>query len=163
MKMNRMFKKIHAALLLFALLASLASVGLAAVAGDNGPDSSASHILSWEVTGPLGGDVRSLVVDPQDPQRLYFGTIDGQLYANADGGTSWSRLEGFNRPGLLIDNIIIDPRDSKTIYVAGQRHKEAGGIFKTTDGGKTWRDAEQLGGEGVYSLTQAEKDPDLLL
>src|SRR5947209_12214973 len=92
MKMNRTFKKIHAALFLFALLASLASAGLAADGKD--PDSSASHLLSWEVTGPLGGDVRSLVVDPQDPQRLYFGTIDGQIYTTTDGGDTWSRLEG---------------------------------------------------------------------
>ncbi|PYT04960.1 MAG: transcriptional regulator, partial [Acidobacteria bacterium] len=87
--------------------------------------------LSWEVTGPLGGDVRSLVVDPQDPQRLYFGTIDGQIYTTTDGGDTWSRLEGFNRPGLLIDNLIIDPRDSKVIYAAANKYKEAGGFFKT--------------------------------
>jgi photosystem II stability/assembly factor-like uncharacterized protein len=159
MKMNRPLKKTLSALLLIALFASCTASALAA---DNS-DTAGQRILSWEVTGPLGGDVRSLVVDPQDPQRLYFGTIDGQLYTTSDGGASWSRLEGFNRPGLLIDNIIIDPRDSKVMYVAGQRHKEAGGFFKTTDGGKTWRDAEQLRGEGVYSLTQADKDPDLLL
>src|SRR5437763_12679356 len=151
MKINPSLKKVSSSLLLIALLASCAAVALAAPAADN-PDTAGQRILSWEVTGPLGGDVRSLVVDPQDPQRLYFGTIDGQLYTTADGGTSWSRLEGFNRPGLLIDNIIIDPRDSKTIYVAGQRHKEAGGIFKTTHGGKTWRDAGQLKREGVYSI-----------
>jgi photosystem II stability/assembly factor-like uncharacterized protein len=162
MKMNRPLKKLTSALLLVALLASCAAAALAAPAEDNS-DAAGQRILSWEVTGPLGGDVRSLVVDPQDPQRLYFGTIDGQLYTTADGGASWSRLEGFNRPGLLIDNIIIDPRDSKVLYVAAQRHKDAGGFFKTTDGGKTWRDAEQLRGEGVYSITQAEKDPDLLL
>ena len=163
MKMNRTFKKIHAALFLFALLASLASAGLAAGAGDNGPDSSASHLLSWEVTGPLGGDVRSLVVDPQDPQRLYFGTIDGQIYTTTDGGDTWSRLEGFNRPGLLIDNLIIDPRDSKVIYAAANKYKEAGGFFKTTDGGKSWSEAAQLKGEGIHSLTQSESNPDLLL
>jgi photosystem II stability/assembly factor-like uncharacterized protein len=158
MKMNRPLKTVSA-LLLIALSVSWTTSGLAA---DNS-DAAGQRILSWQVTGPLGGDVRSLVVDPQDPQRLYFGTIDGQLYTTTDGGSSWSRLEGFNRPGLLIDNIIIDPRDSKTLYVAAQRHKEAGGFFKTTDGGKTWRDAEQLRGEGVFSITQSEKDPDLLL
>src|SRR5437588_6890277 len=149
MKMNRPLKKITSALLLVALFASWSAVALAA---DN-PDTAGQRILSWEVTGPLGGDVRSLVVDPQDPQRLYFGTIDGQIYATADGGTSWSRLEGFNRPGLLIDNIIIDPRDSKTIYAAANRYKEAAGFFKTTDGGTTWREAEPLRSEGMHSMT----------
>ncbi|HEX6185809.1 MAG TPA: peptidoglycan-binding protein, partial [Pyrinomonadaceae bacterium] len=63
----------------------------------------------------------------------------------------------------LIDQLIVDPRDSKIIYVAAHRHKEAGGFFKTTDGGRTWREAEQLKGDGIHSLTQAAKDPDLLL
>jgi photosystem II stability/assembly factor-like uncharacterized protein len=162
MKMNRPLKKITSALLLIALLASWAAAAPPAPAADN-PDASGQRILSWEVTGPLGGDVRSLVVDPQDPQRLYFGTIDGQIYTTGDGGSSWSRLEGFNRPGLLVDNLIIDPRDSKVIYAAANRYKEAGGFFKTTDGGKTWRDAEQLRSEGIYSLTQSDKNLDLLL
>ena len=81
MKMNRPLKKTVSALLLIALFASWTAAALAA---DN-PDTAGQRILSWEVTGPLGGDVRSLVVDPQDPQRLYFGTIDGQIYATADG------------------------------------------------------------------------------
>src|SRR5205085_11538459 len=148
MKMNPSLKKVTSALLLIALLASCAAVALAAPAADNS-DAAGQRLLSWEVTGPLGGDVRSLVVDPQDPQRLYFGTIDGQIYTTADGGSSWARLEGFNRPGLLIDNLIIDPRDSKVIYAAAHRHKEAGGFFKTTDGGRTWRDAEQVKSEGI--------------
>jgi photosystem II stability/assembly factor-like uncharacterized protein len=164
MNMNSSLKKLSSALLSVALLASWALSAAAVVrAKDNGgADSSADRLLNWEVTGPLGGDVRSLAVDPKDARRLYFGTIDGQIYTTADGGETWSRLEAFNRPGLLIDNIIIDPRDSKVIYAAAHRHKEAGGFFKTTDGGHTWREAEQLKGDGIHSLTQSTKDPDML-
>src|SRR5919199_625641 len=78
----------------------------------------------------------SLFIDPQDARRLYFGTIDGQMYTSADGGENWSRLEGFNRPGLLIDNLIIDPRDSKVIYAAANKFKDPGGVFQKTDGGE---------------------------
>ena len=161
MKMNRSLKKITSALVLFALFSSFATAALAA--GDKGSDSPASHILNWQVTGPLGGDVRSLVVDPRDPQRLYFGTIDGQIYTSTDGGQTWSRLEAFNHPGLLIDNLIIDPRDSKIIYAAAQRHKETGGFWKTTDGGATWSEAAQLKGVDIHALTQSSKNPDLML
>ncbi|HST52499.1 MAG TPA: YCF48-related protein [Pyrinomonadaceae bacterium] len=161
MKMNRSLKKIPSALVLFALLFSLAPATLAA--SDKDPDASASRLLNWEVTGPLGGDVRSLVVDPRDPERLYFGTIDGQIYTTTDGGQNWLRLEAFNHPGLLVDNLIIDPRDSQTIYAAAQRHKETGGFFKTTDGGKSWREAGQLKGVDIHALTQSSKNPDIML
>ena len=161
---NRLLLRFSFALVLLSiLLASSGAASLSARAADNEADSAAERLLSWEATGPLGGDVRSLVIDPQDPRRLYFGTIDGQMYSSSDGGENWSRVAGFNRPGLLIDNIIVDPRDPKVIYVAAHRHKESGGFFKTTDGGRTWREAEQLKGDGIHALTQSPKDPDLLL
>src|SRR5689334_15189325 len=161
MNMNRSFRKLSSALLTIALVASwaLSYASVARAEGDGGSGPSADRLMNWEVTGPLGGDVRSLAIDPKDARRLYFGTIDGQIYTTADGGETWSRLEAFNRPGLLIDNIIIDPRDSRVIYAAAHRHKEAGGFFKTTDGGRTWREAEQLKGDGIHSLTQSSKDP----
>src|SRR5688500_9596539 len=158
---NRLLQKLSSAFLLLALLVSWAPSG--ARAAEGGADSSPEKLLDWEATGPLGGDVRSLVIDPQDARRLYFGTIDGQIYASADAGETWSRVAGFNRPGLLIDNLIVDPRDSKVLYAAAHRHKEAGGFFKTTDGGRTWRESEQLKGDGVHALTQSPKNPAIML
>src|SRR6266498_952950 len=77
----------------------------------------------WRSNGPPGGDVRSLVVDPTNPDRFYLGTLDGQIYASADGGRNWGLLYNFNKPKLFVDHIIVDPRDSNTIYVAAHRHK----------------------------------------
>lgn len=148
----------------FTLFALLISGAMAAFAASNDPDAdAAARLMSWDVTGPMGGDVRSLVIDPRDPERLYFGTIDGQIYASSDGGASWSRLAGFNRPALLIDNLIVDPRDSKVLYAAAHRHKEPGGFFKTKDGGATWREAPELKNEAVHALSQSSKNPDMLL
>src|ERR1700674_3735712 len=95
----------------------------------------------WRANGPPGGDVRGLVVDPSNADRFYFGTLDGQIYTSPDGGKTWQFLYNFNRPRLFVDHIIVDPRDSKTLYVATHRHKEAGGFFKSTDGGRKWRES----------------------
>ncbi len=99
--------------------------------------------------------MRSLVVDPSNPDRFYLGTLDGQIYTSADGGRTWQLLYNFNKPKLFVDHIIVDPRDSKTLYVAAHRHKEAGGFFKSTDGGRRWRESSELKNEALHSLTQA--------
>lgn len=136
----------------------------AAVVAQGGETPEASqYAMDWRVTGPNGGDVRALVVDPNDAQRFYFGTLDGQIYTSTDGGQQWRLLYNFNRPKLFMDNIIVDPRDSRTIYVATHRHKEPGGLFKTTDGGATWREAPELKEEALHSMTQSEKNPDMLV
>jgi photosystem II stability/assembly factor-like uncharacterized protein len=131
--------------------------------GGNPPEADPQYAMDWQITGPMGGDVRTLVIDPNDPQRLYFGTLDGQIYISTDGAETWRLLHNFNRPKLFMDEIIVDPRDSRVLYVAAHRHKEPGGFFKSTDGGKTWRESSQLKEEALHSMTQSSKNPDMIV
>src|SRR5215217_7875640 len=117
----------------------------------------------WRTTGPQGGDVRALVVDPNNPDRFYFGTLDGQIYTSSDSGKSWQLLYNFGKPRLFIDNIIVDPRNSRVLYVGAHRHNTPGGFFKSTDGGATWRENAQLKNEALHSLAQSDSDPDTLI
>src|ERR1043165_5400627 len=57
----------------------------------------------WRTTGPQGGDVRALVVDPNNPDRFYFGTLDGQIYTSSDGARTWRMLVHLNRPRLFVE------------------------------------------------------------
>src|SRR5258706_7563570 len=133
-------------------------VGVSVGAGSGTP-----YSTNWRLSGPSGGDVRSLVVDPNDSERFYFGTLDGQIYSSTDGARNWRLLVNFNRPRLFVDHIIVDPRNSKVLYVATHRHKDAGGFFKSTDGGLTWRESPELRNEALHSLTQSERDPNILI
>ena len=117
----------------------------------------------WRTTGPQGGDVRALVVDPNDPDRFYFGTLDGQIYTSADAGKHWRLLYNFGKPRLFVDNIIVDPRNSSVLYVGAHRHNQPGGFFKSTDGGATWRESVELKNEALHSLAQSDSDPDTLI
>lgn len=149
--------------LVFLVLVSLAiSPTDIAQANDSSTDP-ALYSNDWRNTGPPGGDVRGLVVDPNDPDRFYFGTLDGQIYTSSDAGKSWQLLYNFGRPKLFVDHIIVDSRNSHTIYVAAHRHKEPGGFFKSTDGGVTFREIPELKNEAIHSLAQSESNPDTLI
>jgi photosystem II stability/assembly factor-like uncharacterized protein len=133
-------------------------------ARDGGEKTDAAlYSTDWRTTGPPGGDVRGLVVDPSDPDRFYFGTLDGQIYTSTDGGRQWRLLYNFGKPKMFVDHIIVDPRNSRVLYVGGHRHDIAGGFFKSTDGGVTWKESAQLKNEALHSLAQSEANPNTLI
>lgn len=72
-----------------------------------------------------------------DPYATYWG--DG-VYKSADGGVSWTNM-GLN-DSHQIGRIVIHPKIPDIVYVAALGHlyseNEERGVFKTSDGGKTW-------------------------
>lgn len=144
------------------LCLSLAPNAAVMFAAGNGTDP-ALYSNDWRTTGPPGGDVRALVVDPSNPDRFYFGTLDGQIYTSSDGGKHWQLLHNLGKPRLFVDHIIVDPRNPKVLYVGAHRHDVPGGFFKSTDGGQTWRESAQLKNEAIHSLAQSESDPNTLI
>jgi photosystem II stability/assembly factor-like uncharacterized protein len=155
-----------ASFLLSALALSACLFADVSFAGDNsgfGYSNEAKIFKGWEIIGPNGGDVRAVAVDPRDKNRLYISTLDGQVHTSSDGGKTWEFLVNFNRPLLILDDLRVDARDSKIIYTSGHRHKEPGGFFKTTDGGRTWKEARELKNEAIHAMVQSTKNPDIIL
>jgi photosystem II stability/assembly factor-like uncharacterized protein len=130
---------------------------------DGDPSDPALYSNDWRTTGPPGGDVRGLVVDPSNPDRFYLGTLDGQIYTSADAGKQWQLLYNFGKPGIFVDLIIVDPRDPRVLYVGAHRHDLPGGFFKSTDGGRTFRENSTLKNEALHSLAQSESNPNTLI
>lgn len=157
-------KKVTVCVLVFGLLFGLTCLQSPVWGRTDGVAPNGSpYSAEWRISGPSGGDVRALVVDPSDPDRFYFGTLDGQIYISTDAGRNWRLLVNFNRPRLFVDHIIVDPRNSKVLYVATHRHKDPGGFFKSSDGGQTWRESPELRNEALHSLTQSDRDPNILV
>ena len=112
--MKRISSLLPLLIVLFALfIFAFAPHTSVALAGDGAADP-ALYSNDWRITGPPGGDVRALVVDPNNPDRFYFGTLDGQLYTSSDGGKTWQLLNNFGKPRMFVDNIIVDPDRKST-------------------------------------------------
>src|SRR5215471_16117645 len=121
---------------------SVSLLGWTALAGrEDSNDKKVKEVRQWEVTGPWGGDVRALVASPDNSELLYLGTSDGQIFRSKDGAGTWQRLNpGLDRRGVSVDSIVIDPKDTRIIYVGvwAVARGEEGGVFKSSDGGERW-------------------------
>jgi photosystem II stability/assembly factor-like uncharacterized protein len=117
-----------------------------------------------------------VVMDPKNPNVVWVGTGENNsqrsvgygdgVYKSTDGGKTWANvgLKGSEHIG----KIVIDPRDSDTVYVAAQGPLWGPGgdrgLFKTTDGGKTWNKVLSISDNtGVTDLVMDRRNPDLLL
>ncbi|MFN0141789.1 MAG: VPS10 domain-containing protein [Pyrinomonadaceae bacterium] len=123
----------------------------------------AEAFKNWQIMGPSGGDVRVITIDPKDKNRLYISTLDGQIHTSADGGRSWRMLVNLNKPEVILDQLMVDSRNSQIIYTSGHRHKAPGGFFKSTDGGASWKESKELKNEAIHAMTQSGYDPNVLV
>ncbi|HTD24085.1 MAG TPA: YCF48-related protein [Terriglobales bacterium] len=115
----------------------------------------------WASLGPEGGDTRAFAYDPQNPDRVFMGTMAGKLFLSNDGGANWTRIAHLGSDdSYVLDKIAIDPTDTKIIYVAAWGVGNVGGdLFRSKDGGKSWQTIDALHGKSLRALALANTDP----
>jgi photosystem II stability/assembly factor-like uncharacterized protein len=105
----------------------------------------------WDKFPEAYSAVGAVAVAPSDPKVVYVGTgetnirgnvaIGNGLYKSTDAGKTW-KFSGL-RDTEVIGRIIVDPKDPNIVFVAALGHtfsdNEERGIFKSTDGGATWK------------------------
>ena len=99
----------------------------------------------WTALGPgnIGGRTRAIVIDPNDPNRIFAAGVAGGVWRSTDGGASWSPTDDL-MANLAVCSLVMDPTDSNTIYAGtgeGFSNVDAvrgDGIFVTRDGGNSW-------------------------
>ena len=125
----------------------------------------ASQAQQWTPVGPDGGDVRSLALDPRNPDRILLGTSAGQLYVSNDGGGSWARLARLgDRDHYVLDNIAFNSAQPGTIYVAAWSiEHHSGALFRSTDDGKSWQSVPAMQGKSIRALAVAASNPKMLV
>ncbi len=117
---------------------------------------------TWKHTGLRDGQqIGGLAIDPENPDRVFAAVLGHPYGANTErgvfrtinGGSSWEKV-------LFIDEntgaiqVTLDPKDTKTVYATlwaarqgpwenGSWQGPASGLYKSTDGGTTWKKLTQ--------------------
>jgi photosystem II stability/assembly factor-like uncharacterized protein len=116
-----------------------------------------------------------VAVDPKNPLTVWVGTGENNsqrsvgygdgVYKSADGGKSWENVGLKDSEHIAV--ILVDPRDSAVVFVASQgplwRPGGDRGLYKTVDGGKTWKQVLSVSeNTGVTDLVADPRNPDVL-
>jgi photosystem II stability/assembly factor-like uncharacterized protein len=125
----------------------------------NGIYRSADAGRSWTRRGLTDGQqIAELAIDPHDPARLFAAVLghpygpnaERGIYRSRDAGASWERVlyRDENTGGSAV---VIDPQHPQVVYAGlwearlgpwedkNEYNGTGGGLFKSTDGGTTWR------------------------
>ena len=160
----------------FAVVESNTNIVYAGVA-TGGVWKSVNSGISWK---PVFDDqsvssIGDVTVSQSEPDVVWVGTGEGNnrqsaswgngVYKSADGGKTWTNM-GL-RDTHHIPRIVIHPSNANVVYVAAQGHlwgpNDERGVFKTTDGGKTWNKVLFVNADtGVNDIAMDPMNPDTL-
>jgi len=116
--------------------------------------------LEWREVGPMrGGRTYAVAGIASQPDTFLMGAVGGGLWKTENSGRTWVPIADDPVTGIpcsSIGAIAIAPSDPNIIYVGTgepdirSQHNYGIGVFKSTDGGKTWRfiglrDSSQIG------------------
>src|SRR5256714_4135716 len=129
-------------------------------------------VFDNEVTSSIG----AIAIAPSDPSIVWVGTGEANnrqssswgngVYKSTDAGKTWHHV------GLAethhIGRIVIHPSDPNTVYVAAVGRlwgpSKDRGVYKTTDGGKTWANVLFVNEDtGVSDIAMAPDAPNTLI
>jgi photosystem II stability/assembly factor-like uncharacterized protein len=118
------------------------------------------NAMKWRMIGPhRGGRTVGAVGVPQQPNVFYIGVNNGGVWKSTDYGRTWFPIFD-DQPTGSIGDIAVAPSNPNTIYVGSGEGIQrpdlsvGDGVYKSTDGGKTWintglKDAQQIGGLAI--------------
>ena len=120
--------------------------------------------------------IGALAVDPSDHAVVWAGTGESWVirngitpgdgvYKSSDAGRTWAHM-GLTDTGL-IGRIVINPHDSQNVFVCamgtGTQSEKSRGVWRTNDGGKTWKHVLFVNGDaGCSGLAMDPQDPHIL-
>jgi photosystem II stability/assembly factor-like uncharacterized protein len=145
------------------------AVLLAAVAALAQPrDPKVFETLSFRAVGPttMGGRVSDIEGVPGNPNVVYVGTGGGGLWKTLDGGMTWASLFD-DKTTISVGDLALDPRNPEVVWLgtgeANMRNSVSfgDGVYKSTDGGKSWKHIGLADTEHIARVLVNPLDPEV--
>ena len=114
--------------------------------------------ISPDLTKGLGyeriGTITRIMPAPSNPDIIYTGTDDGNVWVSPDFGETWNDITG-DLPFRAVTRVVVHPNDPATVYVtfSGLFWKdEEAHVFRSRDMGETWEDVSGSGSSGLPDI-----------
>jgi photosystem II stability/assembly factor-like uncharacterized protein len=125
--------------------------------------------LAFRSLGPslTTGRIADLEVDPRDPSTWYVAAGSGNLWKTVNRGETWTPIFD-DHPAYSVGAVVVDPRSSDVVWLgtgenANTRSASYGdGVYKSTDGGDTWRRVGLERSEHIQRILFDPRDPDVV-
>ncbi|MEQ1605663.1 MAG: glycoside hydrolase [Pyrinomonadaceae bacterium] len=131
-------------------------------------DSSLYQSMKWRMIGPFrAGRTVGAVGIPSQPNVFFIGVNNGGVWKTTDAGRTWKPIFD-DQPTGSIGDIAIAPSNPSVIYVGSgeglQRPDLAtgDGMYRSSDGGKTWTHLGLRDGQQIASVAVDPKDENRL-
>jgi photosystem II stability/assembly factor-like uncharacterized protein len=153
------------------LLLILASLGLSAngVLAQGGPPAPPAGPQIWRNIGPdRGGRSLTIAGSSSRPNEYYFGAVGGGVWKTVDGGTTWKPVTDGKIHSSSVGAIAVAPSNPDIVYVGMGESELRGnvmqgdGVYKTTDGGKTWTHIGLDATQAIARIRVDANDPNLV-
>jgi photosystem II stability/assembly factor-like uncharacterized protein len=122
--------------------------------------------LRWRTIGPFrGGRTVGAIGVPDRPNVFYIGVNNGGVWKTTDAGRTWTPIFD-DQPTGSIGTVAVAPSNPDILYVGSGEGLQrpdlstGDGVYKSTDGGKTWKHVGLRDGQQIPAILIDPRDPD---
>jgi photosystem II stability/assembly factor-like uncharacterized protein len=125
--------------------------------------------MKYRLIGPFrGGRSGAVTGSYKNKNTFYFGATGGGVWKTTDGGNNWTNVSD-KYFGGSIGAVAVAPSDETIIYVGegentmrGNVSEGLGGMWRSDDGGKSWKNVGLKDGRHIIRIVIHPKNPDIV-